>query len=221
MQTTESGRLNALQVGDEDLPRKPRRIFPGWKMVGVAAAGQYLSAPGQSYSVAAFKDPMRLDLGLSETDYSLAYGFATVLSACLLPVVGRLVDRFGARIMLPVIAAGLGCGCFLMSAVDSLGSLYLGFSMVRCLGQGALSLASVWLVGEWFERRRGMATAVAGLGGGLSVMTVPLINNWLIMHYGWESAWSVLALVRVLRLLFFVGQARRVRTDDARRIESA
>jgi len=195
MQTTQTRSAGSLVPVADDVPGKPRRMFPGWTMVGVAAAGQYLSAPGQSYSVAAFKDPMRSGLGLSETDYSLAYGFATVLSACLLPVIGRLVDRLGARVMLPMIATGLGCGCFLMSTVDSLGSLYLSFSLVRCLGQGALSLASVWLVGEWFERRRGMATAVAGLGGGLSVMTVPLINNWLIMHYGWESAWVVLALV--------------------------
>jgi MFS family permease len=163
-------------------------------MLGVAAAAQYMSAPGQSYSVAAFKDPMRETLLLSETDYSLAYCVATVISACLLPFVGRLVDRFGARIMLPIIAAGLGCGCYFMSTIESLSDLYIGFGLVRSLGQGALSLVSVWLVGEWFERRRGIATAIAGLGGGLSVMTIPLLNNWLIQNYGWESAWIALAL---------------------------
>ncbi len=162
-------------------------------MLGVSAAAQYMSAPGQSYSVAAFKDPMRAGLGVSETDYSLAYSCATVVSACLLPYVGRLVDRHGARVMLPIIATGLGCGCWMMSHVDSLPTLYLGFGIVRSLGQGALSLVSVWIVGEWFERRRGIATAMAGLGGGLSVMTIPLINNWLIENYGWQTAWQGLA----------------------------
>ena len=171
-----------------------RRYFPGWTMLGVAAAAQYMSAPGQSYSVAAFKDPMRAALTVSETNYSLAYGFATVLSACLLPFVGRLVDRFGARLMLPVIALGLGGGCCLMSQVQSLPQLYLGFSVVRSLGQGALSLISVWLVGEWFQRKRGIASAIAGIGGGLSVMTIPLLNNVLIRNYGWESAWVALAI---------------------------
>jgi MFS family permease len=162
-------------------------------MLGIAAAAQYMSAPGQSYSVAAIKDPMRASLGLSETDFSLAYGFATVLSACLLPFVGRLVDRFGARVMLPLIATGLGSACLCMSRIDSLAELYVGFIFVRSLGQGALSLVSVWLVSEWFERRRGIATAIAGLGGGLSVMTIPLINNWIIMRFGWETAWTALA----------------------------
>ena len=163
-------------------------------MLGVAAAAQYLSAPGQSYSVAAFKDPMREGLQLSETNYSLAYGVATVLSACLLPFVGRLVDRFGARVMLPIIATGLGSGCFYMSTIDSLAELYIGFCCVRSLGQGALSLVAVWLVGEWFQRKRGVATAIAGLGGGISVMTVPLLNNWLIETYGWQTAWVTLSL---------------------------
>ena len=164
-------------------------------MLGIAAAAQYMSAPGQSYSVAAFKDPMREGLGLSETEYSLAYGFATVLSACLVPFVGRCVDRFGARIMLPLIAAGLGSACLCMSRIESLTGLYLAFSFVRILGQGALTLVSVWLVGEWFQRRRGMATAIAGLGGGVSVMTIPLLNHYIIAEYGWNTAWVVLAVL--------------------------
>lgn len=162
-------------------------------MLGISGAAQYMSAPGQSYSVAAFKDPMLEQLRVSEIDYSLAYACATVVSACLLPFVGRLVDRFGARIMLPFIAMGLTAACWMMSYVESLQDLYFGFAFVRSLGQGALSLVSVWIVGEWFERKRGIATAMAGLGGGLSVMTIPLINNWLIQNYAWQTAWQGLA----------------------------
>ena len=178
------------------------RWFPGWTMLGISAAAQYMSAPGQSYSVAALKDPMQADLAVSETQYSLAYACATVISAAMLPYIGRLVDRFGARITLPLIAIGLGAGCWMMSSVESLTGLYVGFGIVRCLGQGALSLVSAWIVGEWFERRRGIATAMAGLGGGLSVMSVPLINNWFVENYGWQSAWQGLACgVWVLLLL--------------------
>lgn len=184
---------SAAQSGVKDSADRRYRWFPGWTMLGISGAAQYMSAPGQSYSVAAFKDPMRIGLGVSETDYSLAYACATVVSACLLPYVGRLVDRHGARVMLPIIATGLGCGCWMMSHVDSLPTLYLGFGIVRSLGQGALSLVSVWIVGEWFERRRGIATAMAGLGGGISVMTIPLINNWMIENYGWQTAWQGLA----------------------------
>ena len=182
------------ETGPNQTGHGASRWYPGWTMLGVAGALQYMSAPGQSYSVAAFKDPMREGLSVSETDFSLAYAVATVLSAVLLPYVGRVVDAVGARKTLPLIAAGLGAGCLYMSSITSLTGLYLAFCIVRSLGQGALSLISVWLVGEWFEKKRGMATAVAGLGGGLSVMTVPILNNWLITQYGWSTAWVVLSL---------------------------
>ena len=184
---------DALEIDHEGRPSRSYRWFPGWTMLGISGAAQFMSAPGQSYSVAAFKDPMQTGLNVSETQYSFAYACATVVSACLLPFVGKLVDRFGARIMLSAIAAGLTAACWMMSQVESLNDLYFGFIFVRSLGQGALSLVSVWIVGEWFERRRGIATAMAGLGGGLSVMIIPLFNNWLIENYAWQSAWQGLS----------------------------
>ena len=174
---------------------KPARYFPGWTMLGVAAMAQFLSAPGQSYSVAAFKDPMRDSLGISESNYALAYGFATIISGLLLPWVGRWIDRVGARRVLPLISLLLGAGCIAMSQVTNLAGLYLTFSWVRSLGQGALSLISAWLVGEWFALRRGFATAIAGLGGSISVMCFPLLNAFLIRELGWEQAWVVLGVM--------------------------
>jgi MFS family permease len=176
--------------------RVPRKylFFPGWIMLVIAAAAQFMSAPGQSYSVAAFNRPMRDGLSITETDFSLAYGFATVLSGLSMPFVGRLLDRFGARLLLPVIGLLLGGACIGMSQTQSLGDLYLTFTMVRGLGQGALTLTAMWLVGEWFERRRGLATAMSGLGGTFSIMTFPLINRYLINTYDWQTAWAVLGI---------------------------
>lgn len=173
---------------------QPGRIFPGWWMLAVAGAAQFMSGPGQSYSVAAYKDPMRTGLGISETDYSLAYGLATLLSGLCLPLVGRLVDRFGARRVLPILATLLGGACLWMSHADSLPDLYVGFSMIRSLGQGAMTLTAMWIVGEWFAARRGLAASIAGLGGSLSVMCFPLLNSQLILHFGWQTAWAVLGV---------------------------
>ncbi|QDT28722.1 Major Facilitator Superfamily protein [Gimesia panareensis] len=178
-----------LKGGLDEIALPTYRYFPGWTMLGIAAMAQFLSAPGQSFSVAVFKDPMRMSLGLSETQYSLAYGFATIVSACLLPFIGRMLDHWGARIILPVVATGLAISCYFMSQIHTLGSLYLGFSLVRSLGQGALTLISVWMVGEWFEKKRGRTTALAGFGSAFSVMTVPFLNSWLISHYGWKTGW--------------------------------
>jgi MFS family permease len=164
-------------------------------MLGFAAFAQFMSGPGQSFSVAAFKEPMRAGLGVSETNYSIAYGLATLISGLSLPMTGRLLDRIGARRLLPMLALGLGIGCFAMSRVDGLWGLGVGFTMIRCLGQGGLTLVGTWLIGEWFLRRRGFATSLAGVGMSLSVMTFPLLNGWLLEHYGWRTAWQVLGVL--------------------------
>ncbi|MFW6171563.1 MAG: MFS transporter [Planctomycetota bacterium] len=156
---------------------------------------QFMSGPGQSYGVAAFKDPMRADLEISETSFSFAYSVATLLSGICLPFLGRLVDRYGARRVLPSIAMFLGLACWWMSQASSLIDLYLGFGMIRSFGQGALTLVSMWIVGEWFVQKRGLATAIAGLGGSLSTVSFPLLNGLLIKTWGWPVAWSMLGCV--------------------------
>ncbi|MFT5522743.1 MAG: MFS family permease [Pirellulaceae bacterium] len=199
---------------DPQEPRRRYRYFPGYTMVGISAAAQFMSAPGQSYSVAAFKEPMREALAISETNYALAYGFATIVSGLSLPIVGRMIDRFGARRMLPAIAFFLGLACLGMSQVTSLTSLYFGFSFVRSLGQGALSLVAAWMVGEWFARRRGFATAISGLGGSISVMCIPLINIYVINHFGWEMGWTVLGIAVWVVLLLPSSFLVRDRPED-------
>ena len=210
--TTES--LISTHATERTPSARNYRYFPGWTMLGISAAAQFMSAPGQSYSVAAFKDPMRSTLGLSDTDYALAYGFATIVSGALLPWVGRLIDRHGARRILPGVALLLGLGCVAMSQVTGLAGLYLGFSWVRSLGQGALSLISAWLVGEWFALRRGFATAIAGLGGSISVMCFPLLNTYLIHEFGWERAWMVLACMVWTLLMLPAAILVRDRPED-------
>ncbi len=164
-------------------------------MIGFSAAAQFMSAPGQSFSVAAFKKPMQESLGISETNVTFAYSVATIVSGLLLPWTGRMIDRFGARTVLPIAGGLLGVSCIIMSCVTNVPLLYVGFTLIRCLGQGAMWLVGTWIVGEWFLRKRGFATAVSGLGSSLSVMLFPILNLYLIKQYGWQSTWQIHGLI--------------------------
>jgi len=153
----------------------------------------FLSAPGQSFSVAVFIDPMLGDLGFQRTSFSGAYLFAGLCGGLVLPGVGYLLDRWGARRMLPLLGLLLGAACLWMSSIGDLAGLYAGFTMIRCIGQGALTLTATWLVGEWFQQRRGLAMGIVGLGGAISVMVIPLVNDLLISQFGWRMTWMALA----------------------------
>ena len=114
------------------------RYYPGWTMLGFSAIAQFMSAPGQSYSVSAFKTPMQNSLVISETNLSFAYFVATIVSGMALPWTGRLIDRFGARTILSSVGALLAIACWVMSTVSNVATLYVGFTLIRCLGQGAM-----------------------------------------------------------------------------------
>ncbi|MAX20664.1 MAG: hypothetical protein CMJ60_00610, partial [Planctomycetaceae bacterium] len=124
-------------------------------------------------------------IGILDTDYMLAYMFATIFSGLAIPMVGPYVDKYGARIFLSMTSVCLALTCVFMSQVEHITSLYIGLSLLRIFGQGLMCLLGAWLVGEWFEQRRGFAMGIIGIGGALSVATVPLGNAWLIEANGW------------------------------------
>ena len=155
-----------------------------------------MSAPGQTYCISAMVDPMLVELEqIDRSDYALAYLVGTILAGCLLPITGILVDRFGARAMMPIAGVLLGFACTWMSQLESLAALYFGFLMLRCFGQGMLPLFSNWLIGEWFQKRRGLAIGVIGIGGALSTMSVPWLANQSIKEVDWRYAWMFLATI--------------------------
>ena len=141
VQTTEPPAELDLQISTES----PARFHPGWVILGMSAVIVFMSAPGQSYSVAAFIDPMLTELGMLRTQFSLAYLVATVLGGLTLPMMGRMLDSVGARKMLPVVALLLAMACLWMGSIHHVAALYLGFAMIRCLGQGTLTLISSWI----------------------------------------------------------------------------
>ncbi len=183
-------------------------------MLAFSAAAQFMSAPGQSYSVSQFNKPMQESLGFSETTVSFAYGVATIISGLVLPWTGRMIDRFGARVVMPTAAGLLAIACVIMSQVSNAPLLYVGFTLIRCLGQGAMWLVGTWLVGEWFLRKRGIATAISGLGSSLSVMLFPILNLYLIQTFGWRAAWQILGLIVAAGIVVPASLYLRDRPED-------
>ena len=105
----------------------------------------------------------------------------------------------------------LALTCVFMSQVEHITSLYIGLSLLRIFGQGLMCLLGAWLVGEWFEQRRGFAMGIIGIGGALSVATVPLGNAWLIEANGWQDTWLTHAWV--LAIAFIVPPLLLVRNS--------
>jgi MFS family permease len=148
-------------------------FFYGWIIVCVSALSMFFSGPGQTYSNSVFIDAYIHDLGLSRTAVSGLYSGATLGAGLLLFVVGKLIDRFGHRAMSVAIAVLFALVCFGNSFVLGPVTLFIGFFLIRLLGQGSMSLVPSTLVPQWFVRRRGRAVSIMALGGLLGAASFP------------------------------------------------
>ncbi len=164
-------------------------------ILAVAVVTSALTGPGQTIGVSVFIDHFVDDLGLTRPEVSGAYLVGTLTGSLLLPKVGRFIDRRGVRLAQMIIGALFALALVNMSFVNGLISLAIGFTGIRLLGQGSLSLVSTVTVSLRFRKGRGTALGLfSTFSGGLMALT-PILLAASIAAVGWRSAWLIAALV--------------------------
>ncbi|MEM7405459.1 MAG: MFS transporter [Pseudomonadota bacterium] len=177
------------------------RIFYGWAIVATGFVAMFVSGAGQSHTFSVFLEPVSSELGLSHTEWSSAYGIATLAAAFGLPHMGRLTDRYGPKRMLLIVAVLLGIACLCFGALSGFLALGVVFAVLRFLGQGSVMLNASNLVSRWFDVRRGFALSLMALGFSLSMALHPPLAQWLIELVGWREAWIWMGVSTWLLLL--------------------
>ncbi len=172
---------------------RPDKRFLGWRIAGLAIITGAMTGPGQTIGVSVSIDPLIAELGLSRPQISAAYLIGTLAGAAALLPVGSWIDRVGTRRAMRWIGLAFGIGLVVMAGVQGFVTLAIGFTLIRWLGQGALTLVSSLSITHWFERRRGQvfgltAPAISGL-----MSLTPLILGLAVATYGVRAAWLLAA----------------------------
>ena len=168
------------------------KFFYGWIIVGIGSLGIFASGAGQSHTFSPFIPVISKDLNISSTSITTAYMIATLFAAFLLPKMGKLVDKHGPRIVLIYTIILLGIGCMIFGAAANFLMLAFAFGFLRFFGQGSLMLGSANIITQWFDKKRGFALGLMGLGFAISMGLHPPISDFLITTYGWRHAWVII-----------------------------
>ncbi|RIK53144.1 MAG: hypothetical protein DCC57_08825 [Chloroflexi bacterium] len=187
-------------------PRPSRLIrrvpfFYGWVVLAAGTAGIVLMGPSQTFTVSLFIDSFVRDLGISRANVSLLYGVATLSASFLLPITGRLVDRYGTRRLIVVTALAFGLSIMALSQVTGVVTLLAGLLLVRFLGFGSMQLVSSTAIAQWFVRRRGLVMGLAGQSLAISLLIFPALSSRLITAFGWRGAWVALGGLSMLLMV--------------------
>ena len=161
------------------------KIFYGWRIVMAGGALQFLQSLLLNQAFGAYVAVLTEERGWSKTALSGAAALKSTEVALLGPVLGWMVDRFGAQ---GIVRAGIvtfGIGFMLLSQTDTLAGFYAAF-VVLALGSSMFSnfLVSVAII-QWFEKRRARALSALQFGGALGGIFVVVVASSL-QTFGWR-----------------------------------
>ncbi|MBB6505428.1 ACS family hexuronate transporter-like MFS transporter [Sphingomonas endophytica] len=159
--------------------------------------------------IGVLKPVLQQDLGWSEAQYAdIVFWFQAAYAAGFL-MMGRLIDRFGARLgyalafsfwTLAHVAHGL------VSSVAQFGAARFALG----LGEAGNFPSGLKAVTEWFpQRERALAVGLFNAGANVGAIATPLLVPAITLAYGWRMAFIATGAFSVLWLIAWVTIYRR------------
>jgi MFS family permease len=182
-------------------PMAARGVFHGWWIVLVTFVCNAVNTGLVFYAWGIFLTPLAAEFG-GRGRVAGAYSTMQLASSCYGLVIGRLVDRHGARFVGVAGACALALGFLLLSQAGSLVAVYLCLGVPVAIGATCLGpLTSNTAVARWFVRRRGQALGIstAGISAG-GIVFAPLMQ-YLVVRIGWRGAFAVAAAIVVVLVI--------------------
>src|SRR5262249_46908057 len=180
--------MGSQAVGEPGSIRLP--FYYGWGNLVLGALAMTATFPGRTNGLAMINKPLQADLRIGDIFHGSLNFWSVLLGAALCWPVGRLLDRLGTRPVLTAVVAALGAVVLWMSRVDGPAELFVALTLSRGLGQGALSVASMAVVGKWFRRRLGPAMGAYSFLLAVGFVAVTLRVGAMVEAQGWRSAWA-------------------------------
>jgi MFS family permease len=130
------------------------------------------------------------------------YSLTWLVSGLTAPVVGRVFDRSGPRVVYALGIFFLGAAFLIASHAQSLWQFQASIGL--CVGFGIALIGNVpnsILLGRWFGPRlpTAMAVVYSAMGGGVLVL-LPA-SQLLIEHLGWRGAYQLFGVIAVCLLV--------------------
>ena len=176
-------------------------FFYGWVIVAVAFVTVALGVTARTAFSLMFP-PIVDELGWDRGLAAGAFSFGFLISALASPLVGRLMDRQGPRVV-------IGLGILLMTAgllsavmIRSPWHLYATLGALVGCGTNCMTFtAQSQYLPYWFARRRALAISIAFSGAGFgAIVLLPWLQS-IIQRDGWRQSCWTLGIVSLAVLL--------------------
>jgi MFS family permease len=164
-------------------------FFYGWVILACLCCCGFARQGPAVATLSIFVEPMTLHFGWSRTALSGAVSLGGVMAALIAPLIGPVLDRRGARLMLCWAVLLTGVATMLLSLTQSLLAFYLCFCLARMNFAGPFDIGIYGAINSWFLRRRAVVNGIVGLAQMVGLVAMPLIAHLAIHAEGWRGGW--------------------------------
>ena len=175
-----------------------KKIYHGWYVSFAACCSELGNHCASITLLSLFVMPMVQEFGWSRTVISVPASLGSVFGAILSPFIGKLVDVYGARYILPIAAIILALSCLYMSLLQTIAAFFITYTIIRTMDQGVINSATYPTVGKWFSKYKGKATSLIMLTGAVAAAISGPVYQVIIGELGWRIAWITLALFPIV-----------------------
>jgi MFS family permease len=178
------------------------RIFYGWYVVAASWVMLFLV---NAVAVGIFFKPILEDSAFrwNRAILSSVYMFALLLYAVATPFLGRLIDRFGPRVMLFICLVTQTLSSTINGLATSMWQIFTG----RFLYEIKPLQSSQVLINRWFVRNRGRAQGIAATGYPVGALVLSPLSQYLVLTWGWRETmffWAGITFIVLLPLIVFM-----------------
>jgi len=178
-----------------------KRVFYGYIVAAAGFAIWLIGWGTYTPCFSVFFKPLLAEFGWSRAETSLAYSLSFLVQAGLAIMMGWLTDRLGPRIVMTVLGSFLGVSYLLMSQVSALWHFQINYALVGGIGISTLTVPVMVTVSRWFIKKRALMIGIVQAGNGVGGFIFPPIAGWLILTYGWRSAYAIFGIIALAGMM--------------------
>jgi MFS family permease len=183
--------------------------------VGVAAAAMVATLPGRTHGLGMVTEPLMKEFGIDRVPFAALNFWATLIGSVFCIPAGWAVDRFGLRATLSVVSLALGAVVIVLAKVSTGSSgidlpsaelffggglewspvpldLFLLVLLTRGLGQSALSVISLSLVGKVAGKKPGWVIGCYSFLVSIGFMAAFVALGPAFKNNDWRTVWAAI-----------------------------
>lgn len=177
-----------------------RLLSPANGVLAACTVGNAVGVTPLIYTVfGLFLIPISTEFGWPRSAVSLVLLVLAIAGALSYPIVGRVIDRYGARRVILTGNLLFAVSVGLVSTTSAHPAyFYFVYALVGITAAIPSTVMYTKVIAGWFDRNRGFALGFAGgFGNGIGAAIAPIFVASLIVSYGWRGAHLGIALAIV------------------------